>query len=61
MSKKTLLLIQALKAIGKDNINNSIINRLKKFYNNQEKKEILKESKNTTIWIYEIIKKICEM
>lgn len=61
MSKKTLLLIQALKTIGKDNINDAIINKLKKYYNKQEKKEILKESKNTIIWIYEIIKKICEI
>lgn len=61
MSKNTLLLIQALKALGKDNISDDIINKLKKHYKKEEKKQILQESKNTTIWIYKIVKKICEI
>ncbi len=60
MSDNTKILIQALKAIGKDNINNDIINKLKRHYKKIEKKDILEESKNTTIWIREVIKKICE-
>ena len=59
-SKNTLLLIQALKSLGKNNINSNVIDKLKKHYKKNEKKEILKESKNTTLWIYQIIKKICE-
>lgn len=60
MSDNTKILIQALKAIGKNSVNNDIINKLKRRYKKIEKKEILEESKNTTIWIREVIKKICE-
>ena len=60
MSENTKILIQALKAIGKENINDDIIKKLKNHYKKSEKKEILEESKNTTIWIREVIKKICE-
>ena len=59
MSENTLTLIQAIKTIGKENINNEIINKLKIHYKNKEKIQILKESKNATKWIFEIIKKIC--
>lgn len=60
MSDKTLTLIQALKTMGRDNADDKIVSRLKKIFTKQEKTQILKESKNSTIWIYEIIKKICE-
>lgn len=59
MSDKTLILIQALKAIGKEHINKDIIQKLKKKYSKEDKIKILNESKNTVIWIYEIIKEIC--
>lgn len=51
MSENTKILIQALKAIGRDNINDDIITKLKKHYKRKEKQVILEESKNTTIWI----------
>lgn len=60
MSENTKILIQALKAIGRDNINDDIITKLKKHYKRKEKQAILEESKNTTIWIRDVIKKICE-
>ena len=60
MSENTKILIQALKAIGRDNINDDIIIKLKKHYKRKEKQAILEESKNTTIWIRDVIKKICE-
>lgn len=60
MSEKTLILIQALKAIGRNGIDDNIIKKLNNKYTNQEKKVILEEAKNTVIWIYEIIKKICK-
>lgn len=58
MSENTKILIQALKAIGRDDINNNIISKLKRHYKRIEKQVILEESKNTTIWIRDVIKKI---
>lgn len=61
MSENTKILIQALKAIGRDNINGDIITKLKKHYKRKEKQVILEESKNTTIWIRDVIKKIMQI
>lgn len=55
----TILLIQAIKTLGKENITDKEINILKKELSNKDKKLILKESEKTTSWIYEIIKDIC--
>jgi len=56
---KTALVIQALKAIGKDNITDEIIHRLSKALNNNEKSEMLEERQRITAWVYEIMRKIC--
>lgn len=60
MSENTRILIQALKAIGKGNIDKEIIMKLKKHYKREEKQAMLKESKKTIIWIRDAIAKICE-
>jgi len=58
MSEDTILLIQAIKALGQDNIKESDIRILKKRYAKADRTRILEESRNTVSWIYEIIKKI---
>ena len=60
LSHKTALIVQALKALGKDNIDNTIINKLKNEMTDKEKKNALIEAKTVTSWIYEYIKKICK-
>ena len=60
MSEKTLLLIQALKAIGQANISDTDIKQLKKRVPPEEYQAILSESRHTISWIYEIIKEICK-
>jgi predicted transcriptional regulator of viral defense system len=52
--------IQALKAIGQDNITDEIINKISSRLLKEEKKLILLESKNSSAWIYEMIKLICK-
>ena len=52
-------LIQAIKAIGKENMTEQIISKLSDTISQKDKKLILSESKNTATWIYETIKKIC--
>ena len=58
--KESSLIVQALKALGKDNINNEVIEKIKNYLDKKKCKKILKDTKTTTTWIYETIKKICE-
>lgn len=60
LSYKTALVVQALKALGKDNIDDTIINKLKNYLTDEEKATALIEAKAATSWIYEYIKQICK-
>ena len=59
LSYKTALIVQALKALGNDNINDSVIIKLKNTLTEEEKKMMLIEAKAVTSWIFEYIKIIC--
>ena len=59
LSYKTALIIQALKALGKDRIDDSIIARLQSILAAEEKAIMLLEAKTATAWIYDYIKQIC--
>ena len=60
VSYKTALSIQALKALGKENITEQVISRLKKILTGEEKEKMLAESKSATSWVLELIKIICK-
>ena len=60
LSYKTALIVQALTALGKDNIDDTIINKLKNDLTDEEKTTALLEAKAATSWIYEYIKQICK-
>ena len=60
LSYKTALVVQALKALGKNNIDDTIINKLKNDLTDEEKTTALLEAKAATSWIYEFIKLICK-
>lgn len=60
VSYKTALTIQALKALGKENITEQVILRLKKILTDEEKEKMLAESKSATSWVLEFIKVICK-
>ena len=60
VSYKTALTIQALKALGKENITEQVISRLKKKLTDEEKEKMLAESKSATSWVLELIKIICK-
>ena len=59
LSYKTALIIQALKTLGKENINDNTLNKISESLNEKEKKQMLAEAKTATSWIYEYIKLIC--
>ena len=60
MSEKTLLIIQALKAIGQGNVRDDHIKQIRKRFSSDEFQIILSESQHTISWIYEVIKEICK-
>lgn len=57
--KESSLVVQALKALGQENISDEVIKKLQKQIDQKKCDKILKETKTTTSWIYEAIKKIC--
>lgn len=59
LSYKTALTVQALKALGKDKIDDMVISRLGKLLTAEEKQTMLEEAKAATSWIYKYIKQIC--
>lgn len=59
LSTKSALVVQALKALGKEHITDLIIDKLRKNLTNTEKIALLDEAKAVTSWIYEDIKLIC--
>lgn len=59
LTPKTALVIQALKTLGKDNIRNETIERIKESTTLNERKTMLREAQYATAWIYEVIKLIC--
>ena len=60
MSEKTILVIQALKELGEEQITESVIQKLKRQLTDEEKLKLLNETKQTTVWIFNIIKKIAQ-
>ena len=59
ISYKTALVIQALKALGKENITDEIISKIIQATTDDEKNTMFAEAKYATAWIYDIIKEIC--
>ncbi len=59
LSYKTALVVQALKALGKENVTDATIAKLQNTLTPTEKIACLKEAKAATSWIYEYIKLIC--
>lgn len=60
LTYKTALVVQSLKALGKEHIDNKVIAQLQHILTAEEKSKILTEAKTVTAWIYDCIKKICD-
>lgn len=60
MGIKTSMVIQALKTLGKDNVDDRILQKISKTISTEEKKKMLVEAKVTTSWIYENIKTLAQ-
>ena len=60
MSLKTATVIQAIKSLGKENITNEIIQKIRENLIQKEKTDLMNESKSVSAWIYEVIREISE-
>ena len=60
LSYTTILLIQALKTLGKERVSSEVIAILSDKLTSEEKLTALKEAAESTDWVYNIIKKVCE-
>lgn len=59
ISTKTATIIQALKEIGKDNVSEKHIDIIKSRLSESDKSNILMEGKQSSMWIYNVLKLIC--
>lgn len=59
LSYISALVIQALKALGKDNVDEFVINTLSTKLNSKDKDALLREATESTDWIFETIKMVC--
>ena len=59
VSYKTALMIQALKAIGKDNITDEALRKLSKVLDHNDKQKALAESQRITAWVSDCVKRVC--
>ena len=60
LSYKTALVIQALKALGKNNVDKIVILKIASKLNKNDKEKMYNEAKYATDWIYKTIRSICE-
>lgn len=60
MSLKTATVIQAIKSLGKENITNEVIQKIRETLTEKERIDLTNESKSVPSWIYEVIREISE-
>lgn len=60
LSPTTILVIQALKTLGKENTDSKVIRILSHRLNTQEKAALLREGSEATDWVYNVIREICK-
>jgi hypothetical protein len=58
LSPSTALLVQALKALGQENLTPEVISLLENKLNAKAKQSALREARYTSAWIYDAIKRI---
>ncbi len=58
LSPKTALLVQALKGLGENGINDGVIKTLRLKFDNKERSRAVREARYVTSWVYEIIKRL---
>ena len=60
MSETTTLVVEALKTLGKERIDDGIILSLRNRLPEEEKKKMLEEATGVSEWVYAVIRKVCD-
>ena len=60
MSRTTLLVVQALKALGREGTDDNAIEQIARRLNSREKAALLEETQRSTAWIRQAVRKIAE-
>lgn len=60
ISRQTAAIIQALKAIGEENVAEAHLGIIKRRLPDEEKACMLKEARQAPVWVYGMIKRMCE-
>ena len=58
--KESSLIVQALRALGKERVDENTINKIRAKIEPKKFQKILNDTKSSTVWIYETIKQICK-
>ncbi len=61
MSPITILVVEALKTLGRNSVDDSVIIILRNQLSKEDKKALLSESTNSTSWIYKTIQEVCKL
>ena len=60
LSPKTALLVQALKTLGQNRIDDSVMDTLRARFDKKERVRAIREARYATSWVYELIKRLAE-
>ncbi|HSA33670.1 MAG TPA: DUF6088 family protein [bacterium] len=60
LSPKTVLVVQALKSLGKDRVDIEVMERLRRKLDRKERSRAVEEARYVTAWVYEVIKRLEE-
>lgn len=58
LSERTGLLVQALKTLGRERIDDNVRATLRKQFSDQERARAVREARYATAWVYEVIKRL---
>lgn len=59
MSEPTILVVEAIKTLGKDRVDEGVIKIMRNRLPENKRKQILEEATGVSEWIYEVIRKVC--
>lgn len=57
----TIMVIEALKSLGKSSINSNVIATLRSVLSKEDKQTVMKEATNSAEWIYRTILEVCQV
>jgi hypothetical protein len=59
MSPSSVMVIEALKTLGKANVDEKTVSILRNRLSDKEKQELLKDASDSSAWIYGVVRKVC--